>query len=84
MKIPKSSSFYVYYKLDPCPLCNGEAKLVRRRPMTYLDTERLVTYVKCQQCHTRTGFRALDEYKCAEDAWEAVVNHWNTRFPTPF
>ena len=84
MKIPNSSVFRVYYQLDPCPFCKGEARLIRRRPIKYLDGERLVAYVKCQNCHARSGFKALDDFDRIEDAWEATVNGWNHREPLPF
>lgn len=84
MKIPESSAFRIFYQLDPCPFCKGEARLIRRRPLKVQDSERLVAYVKCQECHARTGFVELDRFDSIENAWEEAVNKWNTRTPLPF
>ena len=86
MKIPKSDAFRIFYDLEPCPFCKGAARLIRRRPLKIKgeEAEELVTYVKCQDCHARTGFVQLSGCDTVEDAWETVVNSWNTRAALPF
>lgn len=56
-------------ELKPCPLCGGEAALND-------DKNRLVSFVKCQNCSAEAGYtRVSAEY--ASDAKAAEI--WNRR-----
>lgn len=68
-----------FYKLEPCPLCKGAARMIRRRPLTIKGEDKRVSYVKCTECFTRSGFTVLEDFDCYEAAWDAVADKWNSR-----
>ena len=71
--------YKIFYDLRRCPLCRGDARLIRRRPFTIDGEDKHVTYVKCRVCHLKSGFFVLEDFENYEEAWEAVVRKWNTR-----
>lgn len=71
--------YKVFYDLRRCPLCRGDARLIRRRPFTIDGEDKHVTYVKCRTCHLKSGFFVLEDFENYEEAWEAVVRKWNSR-----
>lgn len=71
--------YKVFYDLARCPLCRGDSRLIRRRPLTIHGEDKHVTYVKCRKCYAKSGFFILEEYESHEEAWADAVRHWNTR-----
>ena len=71
--------YKIFYDLRRCPLCRGDARLIRRRPFTIDGEDKHVTYVKCRVCHLKSGFFFLEDFENYEEAWEAVVRKWNSR-----
>lgn len=72
-----------FYKLEPCPLCKGAARMIRRRPLTIKGEDKHVSYVKCSECYARSGFTVLEDFNCYETAWDIVAEKWNSR-PRPW
>ena len=75
----KTIPYEKYYKLRTCPFCKGPARLVRSRPMDIKGEQKHVSYCKCTECFTRSGFMVLEEFERKEDAWDLAAQRWNER-----
>ena len=63
-------------ELKPCPFCGGTPELIENNPCA------LVLYIRCPKCNamiTRDTQNA-DDTKKDEDARQAVIKAWNTRY----
>ena len=66
--------------LKPCPFCGSQGKFIFRY---HNDTDKYLVYVKCKNCHSRTGYVFGNENpstsRYRDDSSIKCAESWNTR-----